>query len=139
MAALIFASTKIILACRAPLSNIRPGVKPVRELQGVMTHEKIAKGIFMTSGWYSAEAKAVAQGNQITLVDRTTLLSMLQRLPENERESLLRFATEGDYRTPTCLSSGNKMEPKSGKNGRRTFWGCLNYPQCQGILGMRQS
>lgn len=33
------------------------GVKPVRELLGVMTHEKIAKAFFMASGWFSGDAK----------------------------------------------------------------------------------
>lgn len=72
------------------------GVKPVRELLGVMTHEKIGKAFFMTSGSYSEEAKAVAQANRITLIDGTMLLMMIQRLPAEERDSLLAFATAGD-------------------------------------------
>lgn len=113
------------------------GVKPVRELLGVMTHEKIGKAFFMTSGSYSEEAKAVAQANRITLIDGTMLLMMIQRLPAEERDSLLAFATAGDYATPTCPSCGVKMKAVEGKAGRPDFWGCRNYPRCRQKLGMR--
>ncbi|MBL8420817.1 MAG: restriction endonuclease [Dechloromonas sp.] len=115
------------------------GVKPVRELLGVMTHERIEKAFFMTSGSYSEEAKSVAQANRITLIDGTMLLMMIQRLSAEERESLLVFATEGEYKTPTCPTCGIKMKAVSGKGGRPDFWGCRNYPRCRQKLGMRRA
>jgi restriction system protein len=114
------------------------GVKPVRELLGVMTHEGIGKAFFMTSGSYSDEAKSVAMANRMTLIDGTMLLMMIQRLSAAERESLLAFATEGDYTTPTCPTCGVKMKPVEGKGGRSAFWGCRNYPRCRQKLGMRR-
>ncbi len=114
------------------------GVKPVRELLGVMTHEKIGKAFFMTSGGYTDEAKAIAQANRITLIDGAMLLMMIQRLPAEARDSLLAFATEGDFRTPTCPHCGVKMRAVEGKAGRPSFWGCRNYPRCRQVLGMRQ-
>jgi len=113
------------------------GVGPVRELLGVMTHEKIGKAFFMTSGCYSEDAKRVAQANGITLIDGTMLLLLIQRLPAADQQSLLSFATEGDYKTPTCLSCGVKMKIVQGKPGRPDFWGCSNYPGCWQKLGMR--
>lgn len=115
------------------------GVKPVRELLGVMTHEKIGKAFFMTSGSYSDDAKAIAQANRITLIDGTMLLMMIQRLPADERDSLLAFATAGDYTTPTCPTCGVKMKAVEGKAGRPDFWGCRNYPRCRQKLGMRRT
>lgn len=115
------------------------GVKPVRELLGVMTHEKIGKAFFMTSGGYTDEAKAVAQANRITLIDGNMLLMMIERLPEGERQDLLAFATAGDYATPTCPSCGIKMRAVQGKGGRADFWGCHHYPRCRQVLGMRRS
>ena len=50
------------------------GVQPVRELLGVMTHEKIEKAFFMTSGRFSEDAKVVAKSNRITLIDGEMLL-----------------------------------------------------------------
>lgn len=115
------------------------GVKPIRELLGVMTHEKIGKAFFMTSGSYSDEAKAVAQANRITLIDGNMLLMMIQRLPAPERESLLAFAVDGDYVIPTCPSCGIKMVVREGTNGRADFWGCQNYPRCRQTLSKRRA
>ena len=114
------------------------GVKPIRELLGVMTHEKIDKAFFMTSGRFSDDAKDVAKCNRITLIDGEMLLMMLKRLPEEDQKKLLDFATEGDYSTPTCPSCGIKMHRVAGKAGRTDFWGCLNYPRCRQKLGMRR-
>jgi len=103
-----------------------------------MTHEKIGKAFFMTSGSYSEEAKAVAQANRITLIDGVMLLMMIQRLTAEERQSLLAFATKGDYKTPTCPTCGVKMKEVQGKAGRPNFWRCRNFPRCRQKLGMRQ-
>jgi len=115
------------------------GVKPVRELLGVITHEKIDKAFFMTSGRFSEEAKEVAKSNRITLIDGQMLLMMIQRLPAESQRTLLTFATEGDYTTPTCPSCGNKMKVVPGKTGKPDFWGCRNFPRCRQILGKRRS
>lgn len=115
------------------------GVKPVRELLGVMTHERIGNAFFMTSGFYSDEAKAVAQANRITLIDGTMFLLMIQRLPAEKRDSLLAFATTGDYMTPTCPSCGVKMVAIKGRGERPDFWGCRNFPRCRQKLGMRRA
>ena len=114
------------------------GVKPVRELLGVMTHEKIGKAFFMTSGRFSDDAKEVAKSNRITLIDGEMLLMMIKRLPEQEQKNLLDFAVSGDFTTPTCPSCGIKMKHIPGKAGRADFWGCINYPRCRQMLGMRR-
>lgn len=106
------------------------GVQPVRELLGVMTHEKIVKAFFMISGRYSDEAKEVAKSNRITLIDGEMLLMMIQRLSSESQKILLAFATEGDYSTPTCPSCGVKMKRNPGKSNRPDFWGCQNYRRC---------
>lgn len=115
------------------------GVKPVRELLGVMTHEKIEKAFFMTSGQFSDDAKEVAKSNRITLIDGQMFLMMLKRLPADSQKALLEFATAGDYTTPTCPSCALKMKKVAGKAGRPDFWGCSNFPKCRQVLGMRRS
>ena len=115
------------------------GVKPVRELLGVMTHEKIGKAFFMTSGQFSEDAKAFAMSNQITLINGQMLLLMIKRLPLESQGALLDFATAGDYSTPSCPSCGVKMNRVPGKAGRHDFWGCKNFPRCHQKLGMRRS
>lgn len=115
------------------------GVQPVRELLGVMTHEKIEKAFFMTSGRFSEDAKDVAKGNRITLIDGQMLVTMLKRLPSDGQNELLTFATEGDYTTPTCPGCGKKMRSVPGRAGRPDFWGCPDYPKCRQRLGMRRA
>lgn len=112
------------------------GVKPVRELRGVMASEGIEKGFFMTSGTYSKDAKAFAAKNRITLIDATLFLMMIKRLPPEAQERLLNFATQGDYTIPTCPSCGIKMVRRDSRRG--AFWGCRNYPRCKQILHIRR-
>ena len=115
------------------------GVKPVRELLGVMTHEKIPKAFFMTSGKFSDDAKLVASSNHISLIDGAMMLTMIERLPADAKQQLLEFATRGDYTTPTCPHCGIRMRHVAGKGGRPDFWGCHNYPRCKQTLGMRNT
>ena len=126
-----------IVQCKAWGSRY-VGVQPVRELLGVMTHQKIEKSFFMTSGRFSDDAKDVAKSNRITLIDGQMLLMMLQRLPLAGQNELLAFAIEGDYTTPTCPGCGKKMRSVPGKVGRPDFWGCPDYPKCRQRLGMRR-
>ena len=114
------------------------GVRPVRELLGVMTHEKIGRAFFVTSGHFADAAKVVATGNRITLISGDMLLMMIKRLPEAARTSLLEVATEGDYKTPTCPACGIKMKRLSGKPGSPDSWACHNYPRCQLKFGIGQ-
>ena len=115
------------------------GVKPVRELLGVITHERIAKGFFMTSGRFSDDAKAVATSNPITLIDGPMFLMMIQRLPADAQQRLLSFATAGDYKTPTCPGCGIKMHRVAGKGGRPDFWGCSSHPRCHHTFPVRRA
>lgn len=120
-----------IVQCKAWTSK-HVGVKEIREFLGVMTHEKIAKGFYMTSGEFSIDAKGTATSNKITLINGALFLAMIERLLENSQQKLLALATEGDYKTPSCSSCGTKMIKRNGKRGE--FWGCSNFPRCKQML-----
>lgn len=111
------------------------GVKEVRELLGVMTHERVARGVFVTSGVYTREARNVGEANPIQMLDGAAFLKKLLDLPAHEREALFHFAFDGDFTTPTCASCGIKMVRREG--GRGPFWGCRNYPSCTSRFPMR--
>ncbi len=123
-----------IVQCKA-WSSTQVGVKEIREFLGVMTHEKIAKGFYMTSGVFSIDAKVTATSNKITLINGELFLAMIKRLPDKSQQKLLALATEGDYTTPSCSSCGTKMIKRNGK--RREFWGCKNYPRCKQMLHVK--
>ena len=124
-----------IVQCKAWSKPV--GVKEVRELRGVMAHGKVDKAFFMAPKGYTDDARSFAAENRITLLDGKLFLAMLQRLPEDARERLLAFATEGDWTTPTCPSCGERMTARNGSRG--PFWGCVAYPKCKGKLPMRAS
>lgn len=122
-----------IVQCKA--WNKPVGVKEVRELRGVVAHQKVEKAFFMAPNGYTDDARAFATENRITLLDGKLFLAMLQRLPTEASKRLLAFATEGEWTTPTCPSCGMKMNARSSKRG--PFWGCPDYPRCKGKLQMR--
>jgi len=118
------------IQCKAWNSMV--GIRPVRELFGVMAHESAGKGIFMTTSTFSEDAKqfATEHSDKLFLIDGQKFISMILKLPEEKKAKLLAFATEGDYTTPTCASCGIKMVWRA-KGG---FWGCRNYPKCKTTL-----
>lgn len=101
------------------------GVAQVRELLGVMTHEGVDRGFFMTTGEFSQDAVEFAESHRITLVTGFRFLEMLRLQTPEVQASLLQVATEGDYLVPTCASCGIKMVD------REKFWGCVNFPKCR--------
>ena len=124
-----------VVQCKAWATQ-RVGIKPLRELLGVMAAERIGKGFFMTVGSYTDEAKAFAQKNGIIPLDGKLILAMLKRLPPDAQQRLLNTATDGDYTTPTCVSCGVKMVARNSQRG--AFWGCRNFPRCRQKLTMRR-
>ena len=125
-----------IVQCKA-WTTYKVGVKPVRELFGVMAAEGIANGKFITSGEYTSEALAFATGKRLQLISGEMLLNSIRKLPAEKQAALLKKATAGDYRTPTCPQCGAKMKLRQGRDGGREFWGCPQYPRCKARLGYK--
>lgn len=119
----------VVVQCKA-WNKYNVGVKPVRELLGVMTQYGIAEGIFVTTGRYTHEAHASPKPG-VRLWDGDQLLGQILKLPEDKKASLLALATQGDYTTPTCPSCDIKMIGRTNKKYGDSFWGCRNYPRCR--------
>ena len=124
-----------IVQCKAGEDRMI-GVKPVRELLGVMAHGNYKQGMFMTTGGYSQDAIEFSKG-KITLVTGEMLINKINGMPQDKLQRLLNVAFEGDYATPTCPKCGVKMvlrQASSGKNAGSSFWGCVHYPRCRQTL-----
>lgn len=117
-----------IVQCKA-WKTCPVGVKPVRELFGVMHAEGAAKASFFTSGHFTAEAAAFAEGKSMDLIDGAGLLLRLNALEKDKRDSILTEITEDDYTTPTCPSCDIKMVRRISRHGE--FWGCRYFPRCK--------
>jgi restriction system protein len=128
--------TKPLAVVQCKAWNTHPvGVKEIRELLGVMVHEGVGRGIFVTTGTYSPDALQFGAANPIQLLDGDAFTKKLLDLPVEKQNALLGFAFDGDYRTPTCASCGTKMLARDSKRG--PFWGCAHYPRCKTTLAMR--
>jgi restriction system protein len=107
------------------------GIKPLHALHAQMAASGAQKGLMLTSGRFSQEARTFAAGQGIELVDGAAFLSRIIALPREKSLALLRFATEGDFLTPTCPACAIKMVSRQSTQGGRKFWGCRNYPRCK--------
>ena len=118
------------------------GVKPVRELAGVIAATGAAGGFFVTSGRYTEEATRFASSVSIELIDGESLADMVQSVqraqPQLEPTSAgIRAITTWSNGTdvPTCPSCGSDMVGRTAKRGATAgsqFWGCSQYPRCRG-------
>ena len=130
-----------IIQCKA-WNTYKVGVKPIRELYGVMAAEQTPLGIFITSGKFTQEAREFAAGKHVKLMTGDNLLKLILGLPEDKQSSLLNAITKGDYTTPSCPSCGTKMVLRTsskGGNPGRQFWGCTNFPRCRTTLPYRKA
>jgi restriction system protein len=114
------------------------GVKEVRELRGVMAQHGIARGQFVTTSDFSADAREFAAGNGIGLHDVDGLLALIATREQKQQAALLAVAFEGEWWRPTCASCGIKLVERTAREGGRPFWGCENYPRgCRTKMAIR--
>ena len=128
---------KYLVQCKQ-WKAIKVGVTVIREFFGVMAAEGAAGGFVVTSGTYTAEAKAFAKGRNIQLVDGSLLkrwiadrsepMQPMAATPEGPKPSVLPAAPL----CPVCSSSMILRTAKRGLNLGNQFWGCAKYPVCRG-------
>ncbi|MEN9306173.1 MAG: hypothetical protein RL173_105 [Fibrobacterota bacterium] len=129
-------SPKALVQCKAR-SNSMVGVDKVRELYGVVSAQKVSRGILISNTGYTEDARAFTkQAQGLMLGDLDWIQKQLERLPPPTRAGLeLKFLLP-DYDVPSCPKCEIKLVPRSGKSGK--FWGCSNYPRgCQSMLNWR--
>jgi len=127
-----------IVQCKA-WNKYTIGVKPVRELFGVMAAAGVSRGYFITSGEFTSEAISFAEGKKLKLMTGRDLLEQMDKLSDEQKQDLYNLATYGDYATPSCPSCGRKLVRRvkgKGRNSGESFWGCPKYPKCHGKMRM---
>jgi len=110
------------------------GPRALRELLGVMTDMKVARGTFVASSTFNDEARRIAVENRIHLIDGQGFLEQILKRSPADQQRLLAVATQGDYLTPSCPSCGAKLVKRENRKGRSRFWGCSNFPRCEYTL-----
>lgn len=108
------------------------GVKPVRELLGVMVGSAATGGIVVTSGEFTKDAIDFARENNIQLLDGTELHKVIR----NAKQAVIPASIP---KVPTCPKCGSNMVKRTAKKGSHAgepFWGCSGYPACRSTLPM---
>ncbi|UCF34407.1 MAG: restriction endonuclease [Phycisphaerales bacterium] len=126
----------------------RVGVKPVRELYGVLVSERADRAVLATCGTFTAEARAFTQGKPIQLVAADELVELVRSgqdvsssgaSPASEPSGAQLAAgvtaqTVDPAPAMTCPKCGGAMvlrTAKRGPNAGSCFWGCTGFPRCR--------
>jgi restriction system protein len=131
----------------------RVGVKPVRELFGVVVANKADSGILVTSGCFTAEARRFAQSTPLTLMSGDKLAELIREVQTGATSAhaatpppptatpppgaAVTASPAGKGRAaPVCPRCGVAMVTRVARRGQHAgqpFWGCPNFPQCREI------
>ena len=127
---------KYLVQCKQ-WKAFKVGVTTIRELYGVMAAGGATGGFVVTSGDFTQEAKAFAEGRNIDLIDGAELSTILKTIkPAATTQPTPQYvptATDNPV-CPKCGASMAKRTAKQGANAGNMFWGCSKYPQCRGIV-----
>jgi restriction system protein len=132
-------SKKFFVQCKQWKAS-KVGVKPVRELFGVIAARNAAGGFFVTSGEYTEEARAFARQTSLELLDGKALEQLIldARRPEpfidptvGRRHTSVR-AMQAAPNCPKCHGAMVRRTAVRGATAGTDFWGCLQYPVCRG-------
>lgn len=126
---------KFLVQCKR-WKTLSISVSHIRELFGVMVAEGAHGCIFVTSGDYTAEAYAFAQGKPIRLVDGAKLVEMMAEvqtsgfIKASYKPSIMSVK---ETACPVCGSHMVLRTARRGANAGNDFWGCSRFPGCRGI------
>jgi restriction system protein len=136
---------KFLVQCKQ-WKAYKVGVAVVRELYGVMAAKGATGGFVVTSGSFSEDAKAFADGRNVKLVDGHRLFALIKQARQSlslhvdtanrlhpVAPSSPPSVAAGATACPACGSEMVKRTAKKGANAGGQFWGCSQYPSCRGI------
>lgn len=116
-------------------------VTVVRELYGVMAAQGAVGGFVVTSGVFTAQARAFAKGRNIELIDGVALKKMVDTARPmiagsdgNKRAAMLGLVVESAC--PRCGSAMVQRRAQQGANTGKAFLGCSAFPQCRGVRAL---
>jgi restriction system protein len=80
-----------MVRCRQWTSHLA-GVTELRELQGAMASRDVARGTFVTTAGFTADARRFARAQGLSLVDIRQLLALVAQRPPAQQCDLVAFA-----------------------------------------------
>lgn len=139
--ALTKGSEKFLVQCKQ-WKAYKVGVDVVRELYGVMAAKGATGGFVVTSGRFTDDAKAFAEGRNVQLVDGPKLFAMIKQAKLSltataqqpaSKPTMAQSNTAIEPSCPQCGSSMVKRTARKGGNAGGEFWGCSKFPTCKGV------
>lgn len=129
---------KFLVQCKQ-WKAYKVSVDVVRQLYGVMAAQGAAGGFVITSGSFTPDAQAFADGRNVKLVDGRKLFSLIQQTQHADSRSApatppahTAAKTDSEPTCPTCQAAMVRRTAKKGINAGSQFWGCSRYPACRG-------
>jgi len=111
-------------------------VKTVRELYGVVAAEGASGGVVITSGHFTQDAKAFAQGKPLELLDGLALLNLIAEI---QKKPMPAAAPPNENICPLCGAAMVLRTAKKGPEAGKQFWGCSAFPKCRGQRQLNSS
>jgi restriction system protein len=115
----------------------RVGAPVVREQFGLLTHHQAAAVIIVTTGDFTPEAKAFAEGKPIELMAGPALLALVRSVQRQATSDFPTRATSAkpgaaDPPEPTCPTCASPMVRRTARKTKTAFFGCSRFPACRG-------
>ena len=135
---------KFLVQCKQ-WKAFKVGVDVVRELYGVMAAKGATGGFIVTSGRFTDDAKAFADGRNVQLVDGTKLFAMIKQAKQAMTSAAPSKMSEPHMNqssasvAPSCPQCGAEMVKRTARKGGNAggeFWGCSKFPACRGVRQM---
>ena len=145
---------KILVQCKR-WQKVKVDVMIVREMFGLLHHEKADRVIIVTIGTYTPDAMDFASGKPIDLVNGKELVQLIRdvkgesvaapaatsaqsakAVPQKMLNVQVAASTATEPACPKCGSLMVLRTAKKGANAGGQFWGCPKYPACKGVVGV---
>jgi hypothetical protein len=110
------------------------GVKAVREFLGALKDGNVHRGIFVTLGGYTGDARKLADKHGIGMLTETELAQMLETVDARFDPEVLELLSDQRKFCPRCESELVLRTANKGPHKGQQFMGCSNYPQCKFIF-----
>lgn len=117
--------------------------REIREFFGVLVSEGATRGIFVTAGQYTRDAREFADGKPIEMIDGDGLSVLAAEAQNDPDDDLLNislwapfFAQAAIITDPLCPFCRARMVRRNGSRGE--FWGCSTFPRCRGKREVRR-
>ncbi len=112
-------------------------VRVVREMYGLVTHHRADAVRIATLGGFTPDARAFARDKAIELIVGPALMALVssvQATPAISIEPMPSAISSASpvHATALCPRCGTTMLLRHNRKTRAPFWGCSDYPKCQG-------